>query len=300
MLTHAAGALTGAAWFGGALGAVLAAGLVLIASAARRPQLERPRRERGDAGLLRAWLVRAAVPGLTPTRFVGATVSGALSCGALAAAVFGVPGAVLVAGCGGGVVPAALVGWRTRARRAAARAAWPDVVDHLVAAVRSGVALPEAVAALAQLGPESTRADFLRFGREYRATGDFAAATALLKTELADPVFDRIAETLKMAREVGGTELVAVLRSLATALREDVATRGELQARQTWVVNAARLGVAAPWLVLALLMSRPEGRTAYGTPLGTAVIAGALGATVTAYRVMIVIGRLPAERRWFR
>jgi len=286
---------------GALLGGALAAGVLVMLSAVRRSgrAAEAPRRS-ARRGSLRLWLMRAGIPGFSPAAFVVVTALGAVLCAALVLALFGVPGFALAAGCAGGAVPWALVGWRSRARRLATRTAWPDVVDHLVAAVRSGIALPEAVAALATLGPEATREQFARYGREYRASGEFARCIGELKTELADPVFDRIAETLKMAREVGGTELVGVLRSLAAALREDAATRGELQARQTWVVNAARLGVAAPWLVLALLAARPEGREAYGTAAGTAVIAVAAVVSVIAYRVMIAIGKLPEERRWFR
>jgi tight adherence protein B len=288
-------------WLGAVLGGVLAAGILLIVSAVRRSgrAAERaPARSRGDG--LRLWLLRSGVPGLSPTGFIVLTVIGGVLCGALALALVAVPGFAVAAACAGGAAPWAFVSWRLRARREATRAAWPDVVDHLVAAVRSGIALPEAVAALATLGPEATREQFARFGREYRATGAFSRCADVLKAELADPVGDRIIETLKMAREVGGTELVAVLRELASSLREDAATRGELQARQTWVVNAARLGVAAPWLVLALLATRPEGREAYATAAGTAVIVIAAVVSIIAYRVMIAIGRLPEERRWFR
>jgi len=286
---------------GGLLGGVLAAGVLLILSAARGSGRAADRRtRRADGDRLRLWLLRAGVPGLSPAGFVVLTTLAAVAAAALAEGLLAVPGFALAAGCAGAAAPWALVNWRLKSRRSATRAAWPDVVDHLVAAVRSGVALPEAVAALAQLGPEATREQFARFGRDYRATGAFARCADALKQELADPVGDRIIETLKMAREVGGTELVAVLRALASSLREDAATRNELQARQTWVVNAARLGVAAPWLVLALLATRPEGREAYGTAAGTAVIAVAAAVSVVAYRVMIAIGRLPEERRWFR
>ncbi|GAA4186013.1 type II secretion system F family protein [Gryllotalpicola kribbensis] len=291
------------AWLGALLGGVLAAGVLLIASATRRSGrvAERRASSRQRAGeRLRLRLLRAGIPGLSPAGFVVLSVLAAVIAAALAEALLSVPGFALAAGCAGAALPWALVNWRLAARRSATRGAWPDVVDHLVAAVRSGVALPEAVAALATLGPEATREQFSRFGRDFRATGAFARCADALKEELADPVADRIIETLKMAREVGGTELVSVLRALAASLREDAATRNELHARQTWVVNAARLGVAAPWLVLALLATRPEGREAYGTAAGTTVIVVAAVVSVVAYRVMIAIGRLPEERRWFR
>jgi tight adherence protein B len=289
------------ACIGGLVGGVLAAGVLLIVSGAGRARRPRARTTGPGSGeRLRLWLLQAGVTGLAPAGFIVLTVLAAMVAAALAEGFLAVPGFALAAGCAGAAAPWALVNWRVKTRRTATRAAWPDVVDHLVAAVRSGVALPEAVAALATLGPAATREQFARFGRDYRATGAFARCADTLKEELADPVGDRIIETLKMAREVGGTELVAVLRALASSLREDAATRNELQARQTWVVNAARLGVAAPWLVLALLATRPEGREAYATPAGTAVIAVAAVVSVLAYRVMIAIGRLPEERRWFR
>jgi tight adherence protein B len=43
------------------------------------------------------------------------------------------------------------------------------------------------------------------------------------------------------------------LRALSGYLREDLRTRGELESRQAWTVNAARLAVAAPWVVLLLM-----------------------------------------------
>jgi tight adherence protein B len=65
------------------------------------------------------------------------------------------------------------------------------------------------------------------------------------------------------------------------------------------VRGAARLGVVAPWVVLLLLASRPEAAAAYNSPAGLALLGVGLVVTVVAYRVMIALGRLPDERRWF-
>jgi tight adherence protein B len=197
------------------------------------------------------------------------------------------------------VLPSAVVIWRARAQRRATRVVWPDVVDHLVSAVRSGLALPESVVTLAHSGPPITRAAFADFERDYRMTGGFADSLDRLKDRLADPIADRIVETLRMSREVGGNELTTVLRNLAAYLRQDAAIRSEVEARQSWIVNAARLGVAAPWIVLLLLSTRPEAAAAYNSAEGIALIAVGLALSLVAYRIMIGIGRLPEERRWF-
>ena len=283
------------------LGSLLGAGLLLLASPFLWPARNLGLAIRLDVwAKLRARLAQAGLGALPMPAFVAISVVLGLACAALAQALLGVQPITVVAGGVALVLPSLIVSWRARARRRANRTVWPDVVDHLVSAVRSGLALPDSVSSLAQAGPAITRPAFAEFEREYRATGNFAHCVDQLKIALADPIGDRILETLRMAREVGGSDLTIVLRSLAAWLRQDAAIRGEVEARQSWIVNAARLGVAAPWIILFLLASRPEAALAYNTPTGVAVIVGGLGVSVVAYRVMIALGRLPEERRWFR
>jgi len=91
-----------------------------------------------------------------------------------------------------------------------------------------------------------------------------------------------------------------VLRNLSSSLRAEAAIRGEAEARQSWVVNAAKLAVAAPWLVLVLLSTRPEAAAAYNSAGGGVLIAGGVAVSFVAYRTMMRLARLPEERRWFR
>jgi tight adherence protein B len=64
-------------------------------------------------------------------------------------------------------------------------------------------------------------------------------------------------------------------------------------------MNAAKLGVAAPWVVLLLLSTRPEAAASYNSAAGAALIVAGLIVSFVAYRLMIGLGRLPEERRWF-
>ena len=84
-------------------------------------------------------------------------------------------------------------------------------------------------------------------------TGRFDECLDRLKGELADPVGDRVVEGLRIAREVGGGELGRLLRNLSGYLRDEARTRSEMESRQAWTVNGARLAVAAPWVVLLLM-----------------------------------------------
>jgi tight adherence protein B len=199
-----------------------------------------------------------------------------------------------------GYAPLALVRMRARRRRAVMRELWPDAVDNIASAVRAGLALPEALSQLGQRGPEELRPAFRSFAEDYRTTGRFQECLDRLKDRLSDPVGDRLVESLRIAREVGGSDLGRLLRTLSAFLREDARTRAELETRQGWTVNAARLAVGAPWLVLALIATRGESVQAYGTPTGTAVLVTGAAASVAAYRIMIRIGRLPEDERVLR
>ena len=196
--------------------------------------------------------------------------------------------------------PVAMVRFRARQRRSELRDLWPEVVDNLASGVRAGLSLPEALTQVGVRGPQELRRPFARFGEDYRATGRFYDCLDRLKASLADPVGDRIVESLRMAREVGGSDLGKLLRTLSAFLREDARTRAELETRQGWTVNAARLAVAAPWIVLGLLSLRPEAVDAYNSAAGLMVLAVGGGVCLVAYRLMIRIGRLPEEERVLR
>lgn len=191
-----------------------------------------------------------------------------------------------------------LRGRRLRLRKAR-RQLWPDVCDLLVAAIRVGLSLPDALASLADSAPPAIRPAFVVFARDLRSTGRFESSLDTLKVTLADPISDRILETLRMARQVGGTELTGVLRALSASVRADAALRGEVEARQSWIRGAAVLGAVAPWVILGLLAMRPEGRDAYASAEGVVVIVVGALVSVFAYRIMLRIGRLPEPQRWF-
>jgi tight adherence protein B len=283
------------------LGCALGLGVLLSASPFLWPAARRTPRTTPDVvDRLQERMRQAGLRAVSvPTFAIVSLIVGA----ATAAAVFVFVPVVALAVAAGLValaLPTAVVNWRARAARRANRVVWPDVLDHLVSAVRSGLSLPDGVSLLAHSGPAATREAFVEFESDFAASGNFGRSLDRVKERLSDPIADRILETLRMSREVGGNELPAVLRALAAHLRQEAAIRGEVEARQSWVMNAARLGAAAPWAILALLTTRPETAAAYNTAAGVAVIVGGLVVTVVAYRFMIALARLPEERRWFR
>ncbi len=284
------------------IGLVMGIGLFCVWWSCWAPAPEpRPAARRSSVvARLRDELVQAGYGSVGPRALLTSCAIASAMAFLLILAVSSVPA---IAGCFAALAawaPIALVRLRARRRRATLRDLWPDAVDNIASAVRAGMALPEALAQLGVRGPEELRPAFAAFGEDYRTTGRFQDCLNRLKDRLSDPVGDRLVESLRIAREVGGSDLGQLLRTLSSFLREDARTRAELETRQGWTVNAARLAVAAPWIVLVMLCSRAEAVQAYNSRLGAAVLGFGAALSLVAYRLMMWIGRLPEDERVLR
>lgn len=282
------------------LGLTLGAGLFLVWLSFWPQEATGERRPDGWFARTQDQLIRAGAPGVTPWALVSTAVALGLVVTLFSSGGSGSP----VIGLAFGVIaargPFALVNARAHKRQASMREVWPEAVDHLASGIRAGLSLPEALSQLGERGPEQLREPFSAFAEDFRATGRFGDCLDALKARLADPVADRIIEALRITRDVGGTDVGRLLRTLSQFLRDDTRTRGELEARQSWTVNAAKLAVAAPWVVLALLSTRPANAAAYNSPSGVSVLLIGGASTVVAYRLMVRLGKLPEEARVLR
>lgn len=248
----------------------------------------------------RDMLVVAGMPGVSVAAFVGTSIGIAAATLVIVLALTATPPIAVCFAVMAGFAPTVYVRSKALRRRTELRALWPDVVDDLASGVRAGLSLPESLIALADRGPEQLRGEFGQFARDYRASGRFSESLDLLKARLADPVADRLIEALRLTRDVGGTDLGRLLRTLSQFLRDDLRARGELEARQSWTVNGARLAAAAPWLVLAMLSTRATTIQAYNSATGVLVLVVGAAASVLAYRAMVRLGRLPEDVRVLR
>ncbi|MGA9103045.1 type II secretion system F family protein [Aeromicrobium sp.] len=280
---------------GALIGLIAGIGLVLLVWTFGEPDWRPRPRERRDG--LKGLLSRAGLDEVTPGGLAGLCVGAFVLATFALTAVSGVLSIGLVFGVLAAVLPIAVLRGRARRRLREHAELWPDAVDNLASAVRAGLSLPESLVQLGERGPEGLRAPFIRFGRDYQVTGRFDESLDLLKTRLADPVGDRVIEALRIARDVGGGDLGRMLRALSGFLRDDLRTRGELESRQSWTVNGARLAVVAPWAVLLAMSFQREVVARYASTAGVVVLIVGAVLCVVAYRLMLWIGRLPSERR---
>ena len=195
---------------GALLGLLLGIGLLLVwRSGPRAPQ---PRSRSRRPGRRQQLLAAAGLTGMNAAQLLALQVGLGLVVLVVVLLTTGTVTVSLAFGLFGFALPFVQVRRLASKRTADLREVWPEVVDNLASAVRAGLSLPEALAALSHRGPEVLRSPFARFATEYRSTGRFGACLDRLKDDLADPVGDRIVETLRVAREVGGSDLGRVLQ----------------------------------------------------------------------------------------
>ena len=182
---------------------------------------------------------------------------------------------------------------------AALIAAWPEVIDHLMSGIQSGLSLTESLAGLSTRGPEVLRPAFTQFKATLYASGDLTQAIEELKALFAHHGSDQIFEALIISKALGGSELLQILRSLGDFLRQDLALRREIEVKHGWIKNSAHLSAAAPWILLLLLSTQPSTAAAYSTPTGAMILIAGLVMTGIAYIWMNRLGRLPQTPRVF-
>lgn len=285
---------------GALVGLGVGTGLLLVWSAFALPRAEGGTRapvSRSTRGRVAELLARAGMGQLSPRAFLAVCATLGASSALVVQAVSATPTVAAAFGLIGAWAPVTALRGRARRRQREFADVWPEAIDNLASAVRAGLSLPDALAALGTRGPEPLRDAFDQFALDYQVSGRFGDALDRLKERLADPTGDRVCEGLRIAREVGGGELGRLLRNLSGYLRDDARTRAEMESRQAWTINGARLAVASPWLVLLFMSFQTEVIRRYASPAGAVVLVVGGAACLVAYRLMMRIGRLPLERR---
>ena len=182
---------------------------------------------------------------------------------------------------------------------AALIAAWPEVIDHLMSGIQSGLSLTESLAGLSTRGPEILRPAFAQFRATLYGNGDLTTAIQDLKSMFSHHGSDQIFEALLISKTLGGSELLQILRTLGDFLRQDLALRREIDVKHGWIKNSAHISAAAPWILLLLLSTQPSTAKSYSTPTGGIILIAGLVLTVVAYLWMDRLGRLPQTPRVF-
>ena len=249
-------------------------------------------------GKLARLLAEAGHPRVSPIMFMVTASLVALATGAVVAWLIPIPVLAVLAVGAMGFVGFGYVRNQRESRYRRLQQAWPGLIDHLRAGIRSGSDVTTAVMALPDTLPPDIRQGVEHFRAAIDRGMDTDAALTELASRWANPVSDRICQVLRMAHEVGGTDLPSVLLQLQHSVRSDLAVRENARAAQSWIRSAALLALCAPWIVLVVIGTREQTIGAYQSVQGTVILLVGALVSVVAYRMMKSMGALPESTRW--
>ncbi len=222
--------------------------------------------------------------------------TGALSLGVTETPVIAASLALL-----GAAAPLGAAATRRRRAKAALADRWPDMLAVLRSQLASGAALPEAFVAAAHrtggvFGDAGERVE-----RSLAIGGRaFPAAIEELRTELADPVSDRVLTTIAEAHRAGGHRVAAILGALGASVADELRLRKAHDAALTQQRLTATVALVAPWVLLVLTVTtNPQAAGVYRTSSGMAVVAGGFVDTLAGYLLARRVARLSEPTRLF-
>lgn len=275
------------------VGAVAVAAAVAALTGIKVPLPKPPRRPRTPA-----WAVAARREGIAPTRLLGASLSAVIVTWLLVAAFTGSTLVALVPAVGVGLIPGAYVGSRAQRRHNERLAAWPDALRSLVSAVQAGTSLHQALVELGRTGPVPLRPVWVRYQKLTDHGLPEARALDVLRSELADPLSDRVCEVLVIASAKGSKIVLLVLRDIADAAAADVQLAERLRTAALEQQLSARAVFALPWGVLILVCGRAGPfRDFYASGDGAGVLLLAAAMSTAGLFMVRRLSRMPTEPR---
>jgi tight adherence protein B len=231
-----------------------------------------------------------------------------LALSALSGVIVGVAGWALfggtlppvAAGLAGIAFPAASARGRAVRRRRSAQESWPHLIEEIrIRTTTLGRSIPQALFDAARAAPPELQGAFAEARREWLLSTDLARALDVLRERLADPTADAVCETLLVAHQIGGGDLDRVLVALVDDRTMDLQGRKDAQSRQAGARFARSFTVVVPLGMALVGLSIGQGRAAYATPTGQALVVLGLAVMAGCWMWAGWIMRLPEERRVF-
>ncbi|MEE8456443.1 MAG: type II secretion system F family protein [Acidimicrobiia bacterium] len=177
---------------------------------------------------------------------------------------------------------------------------WPDLVAHMRSSVGAGATLPDAfIDAADRIGGDYAQyRDVVRHETTYGR--GFEVALAHIRSELEDPIADRVLATLGIAQRTGGHRVGDVLEAIGGSVADEIRLRKAHEAALTEQRWTATVALVAPWALLSLsIATNPQAAGAFDTTEGMAVVAAGLAATGLGWLLARRASRLNVAPRLF-
>jgi len=175
---------------------------------------------------------------------------------------------------------------------------WPAVFELTQSGYQASIPLIEQIDEIRNSGPVQLRESFGSLLARVDIE-DEESALDWFRLSMANRYADFYALLQLLSLRFGLSGQVGSWSDLAAQSRLALQRESEISSKHNWSMAIAKFGLLAPWVIVLLLIQRPEGLASYQTATGNQIMLIALIVSVFAYWMTDRIGRVPTRERVF-
>lgn len=176
--------------------------------------------------------------------------------------------------------------------------AWPAVFELTQSGYQASIPFVEQVQEIQNSGPVQLRDSFAGLSSRIEIE-DEEKALDWFRLSVANRYADFYSLLNLLSLRFGLSGQVGSWSDLANQSRIALQRESEISSKHNWSMAIAKFGLLAPWLIVLLLIQRPEGLESYQSVTGNQVMLIALLVSLFAYWMTDRIGRTPERKRVF-
>lgn len=177
--------------------------------------------------------------------------------------------------------------------------AWPQFQETYISALQSGISIPDAFSFVKDFELPEFAELVSDLVADLDCGSSFHNAVEKFRDRVALGSADLFIAIVSLAHKSGSQNLVQALSDHSTAVRFELAADGDIRARQNAILSVAKLGLLAPWILVAVLSVNEQTRNAFNSWLGSLLLIGGFAVSLLAYRLVVAAGLRLQFRRIF-
>jgi tight adherence protein B len=176
---------------------------------------------------------------------------------------------------------------------------WPQFEELYISALQSGISLTDAFSYAEEFSSDELKRPISRLVSDLDSGVRLSIAIRTFSKQLNFSAADLFVEIVDLSHQTGGQNLIAALQDHVRAVRFELEAAGSASARTGAILNVAKLGLLAPWVLLAVLCTNEQNRQVFNTETGGLLLLGGFSLSLLAFRLVVKAGTLRELPRIF-
>lgn len=176
---------------------------------------------------------------------------------------------------------------------------WPQFEETFISALESGLTVSDAFIYCQEFGLAALREpiDELVFSLDRGTQVDKAVRVFGRRIDIS--FADLFVEIVCLAQRTGGQNLIPALTEHVGSVRLELSASGAIESRTGAILTVGKLGLLAPWLLLAMLCVNERNRESFDSQSGGLLLLGGFALSLLAFRLVVKAGSMKPRPRVF-